>query len=443
MAGEVIPPPYVITADDKRGLIVVTGAAVLAFVWSCFLIRVWLRLQSREWRSDDWWLAAATLLDTVQSGIVFHLVNLGLGASQAGIPLSQLQQLGNEGFASQIIYILMLLASKLSVLFLYLRLAPGGSYRTVSWSLVALSCAWALVSVILIATPCNPAQTYTNADNCTNRWPKWLSIGTFDIFTEIFIFLAAVHLIYSLQMRLRAKLLVIFAFSARLPVIAIAVVRLYYLDQRLREITFTFDYIVATQWQMGYAIMPSTITGMGPFLKPFDKEYVSSTHKHYGPGHSSSGGMSGVRMESGLSTTASSGLPPRRQGPGHHRRSVDNISESYLMDTLPSRRTSKQSMGNEDRPNSLEPIQSGSPSSRGSPPAPTNILMTADEHFRPTHMYRGHETEVWTGNGSMSISRDEMEKAAASRGCAPKPRTRLVIGKKEEFKIEVDRASRV
>lgn len=52
MAGEVIPPLYVITADDKRGLIVVTGAAVLAFVWSCFLIRVWLRWQSREWRSD-------------------------------------------------------------------------------------------------------------------------------------------------------------------------------------------------------------------------------------------------------------------------------------------------------------------------------------------------------------------------------------------------------
>jgi hypothetical protein len=113
MAGEVIPPPYVVTADDKRGLIVVSGAAVLAFVWSCFLIRVWLRVQSREWRSDgnysmcptvcktctesdhlDWWLAAATLLDTVQSGIMFHLVNLGLGASQDGIPLSQLERLG-------------------------------------------------------------------------------------------------------------------------------------------------------------------------------------------------------------------------------------------------------------------------------------------------------------------------------------------------------------
>ncbi|KAI4690978.1 uncharacterized protein J4E88_002452 [Alternaria novae-zelandiae] len=273
MAGEVIPPPYVISADDKRGLIVVTGAAVLAFVWSCFLIRVWLRLQSREWRSDDWWLAIATLLDTVQSGIIFHLVNLGLGASQVGVPLSQLQQLGNEGFASQIIYIFVILASKLSVLSLYLRLSPGGSHRIASWSLVALSCLWALVSVILIAIPCNPAQTYIDAGNCTNRWPKWLSIGTFDILTELLMFLAAVHLIYSLQMRLLAKLLVILAFSARLPVIAIAGIRLYYLDLRLRGSNFTFDYVIATQWQMGYAIMSSTITGMGPFLKPFDKEY--------------------------------------------------------------------------------------------------------------------------------------------------------------------------
>jgi hypothetical protein len=59
MAGEVIPPPYVITADDKRGLIVVTGAAVLAFVWCCFLIRLWLRFH--DWRFDDSLLAIATV----------------------------------------------------------------------------------------------------------------------------------------------------------------------------------------------------------------------------------------------------------------------------------------------------------------------------------------------------------------------------------------------
>ena len=33
-------------------------------------------------------------MHTVQSGILFHCVDLGLGASQKGIPLSQLEQLG-------------------------------------------------------------------------------------------------------------------------------------------------------------------------------------------------------------------------------------------------------------------------------------------------------------------------------------------------------------
>lgn len=47
-----IAPPYVITATDKRGLIVVTGVSVLAFVWSCSLIRLWLRWQLKQWRWD-------------------------------------------------------------------------------------------------------------------------------------------------------------------------------------------------------------------------------------------------------------------------------------------------------------------------------------------------------------------------------------------------------
>jgi hypothetical protein len=61
MAGDVTPAPFKITDDDKRGLIVVTAATTLAFVWVCFFVRIWLRLQVREWRSDDYFLAAATV----------------------------------------------------------------------------------------------------------------------------------------------------------------------------------------------------------------------------------------------------------------------------------------------------------------------------------------------------------------------------------------------
>lgn len=68
MANKVIPAPYAITADDKRGLIVVTVALVLAFVWVCFSIRIWLRIQTRDWKPDDWLLTIATVRTRLCAG---------------------------------------------------------------------------------------------------------------------------------------------------------------------------------------------------------------------------------------------------------------------------------------------------------------------------------------------------------------------------------------
>lgn len=61
MSIEAIPPPFVITADDKRGLIVVITVTTLSVIWTCLLIRIWLRSKSREWKLDDCFLAAATV----------------------------------------------------------------------------------------------------------------------------------------------------------------------------------------------------------------------------------------------------------------------------------------------------------------------------------------------------------------------------------------------
>jgi hypothetical protein len=96
------------------------------------------------------------------------------------------------------------------------------------------------------------------------------------------------------------------------------------------------------------------------------------------------------------------------------------------MDTLPSRQASKTR-------------RSSSGAGRGSPSSQDPIVLTADENFRPQHMYRGHEAEVWVGDRSLSIGRDDKIYQARDKdegGNGP----RLVIGKKKEFKVEVDRA---
>ncbi|KAL6702670.1 hypothetical protein ACN47E_001255 [Coniothyrium glycines] len=414
MAGAAIPAPYAITADDKRGLLVVTGAAVLAFVWCCFLIRLWLRFQTREWRADDWLLAIATALDTAQSGVIFHLVDLGLGASQASLTRAQLEQVGKAGFASQLLYILVLLASKLSVLFLYLRLSPGGAHRLATWSTTIVSLAWALLAIVLIAVPCNPIQALDHPDTCTNRWPKWQAIGALDIVTELAIVAIATQLVWTLQMRLKTKLLVILAFSARLPVIAIAGVRLYYLYQRLAGDSYTFEYVVATQWQMGYAIMSSTITGMGPFLRPFNQEYATS-YKY------------------GVSSQKSTPQDPSLTGASVLR---PTVSQSYLMEALPSRRASTKTGSDAEAPHRASATTSlTSDPAHGSPSSQAPIVLIADDHFRPVDSYTRHEAEVWVGDGAASMGQDQPRSALSRDG--------LVVNKRTEFKIQVDRASRV
>ncbi|KAH7076159.1 hypothetical protein FB567DRAFT_535587 [Paraphoma chrysanthemicola] len=433
MSNDPIPPPYFITADDKRGLIVVTVAIVLAFVWVCSLIRIWLRFQSRDWKADDWSLSAATVVHTVQSGILLYTVDLGLGASQDGLELSQLQRLGRRGIATQILYVCTLFLTKCSVLFLYLRLSPGGKHKYASYGLIAASSIWLIMAIVLIVVPCNPVQFYTNPAQCTNRWPKWQAIGALDIVTEALIFSIAIQLVWSLQMRIKAKLVVVFAFSARVPLIAIAAVRLYYLHQRFGGNNDSFAYLVATQWQMGYAIMSFTITGMGPFLRPFNKEYTTSYHK---------------RSAYGNSSQRSQGLDVSRDAP--QSRQLERTSwqsEGYLMQAIPTRRTSGTSLSDTNEPSvashpSATHVSTGSVSTipdpqRGSPSSQAPIMLTADANFRPVDYATRSDTEIWVGDRTASFGTEEgmPQRSRDERG--------LVINKRTQFKIEVDRASRV
>lgn len=66
-------------------------------------------------------------------------------------------------------------------------------------------------------------------------------------------------------------------------VIAVAAVRLYYLESTFSSPDRTLEaayYFVSTQCQIGYAIMSTTITGLGPFLRPFSKSYTTSSYRH-------------------------------------------------------------------------------------------------------------------------------------------------------------------
>jgi hypothetical protein len=90
-----------------------------------------------------------------------------------------------------------------------------------------------------------------------------------------------------LNMRTSSQILVVAAFSARLPVIAISTLRLVYLRDTFLSSDRTLAgsyYVVCTQSELGYAIMSSSLTGLGPFLRPFSRtsstSYRRSSYSH-------------------------------------------------------------------------------------------------------------------------------------------------------------------
>lgn len=83
-------------------------------------------------------------------------------------------------------------------------------------------------------------------------------------------------------MQLKYKLMVISAFITRLPVIIAAAFRLHYLQATFSSADRTLHgayYAIATQWHIGYVVMSTTITGLGPFLRPFSKSSPSSYYR--------------------------------------------------------------------------------------------------------------------------------------------------------------------
>jgi hypothetical protein len=217
-----------------------------------------------------------------------------------------------------------------------------------------------------------------------------------------------VQLVWTLHMRRQSKILVILAFSARLPVIGIIGIRLSYIRDAVFDINLTYAstfYIVATQWQMSYAIISSTLTGLGPFLRPFNEEYMTSYRRaHYA-------------QHEGFQDTS---------GTFHRSIPMSHMRRNSVPDLTGTKHSRTESA-----------ISSANPG-RHSPTSQTSIVRAADvPTFRPVTEGVRHDAEVWVGN-RRSASRDGDEGFAYMHD-----ETRLVITKKTEMRVESDRASHV
>ncbi|KAK4888424.1 hypothetical protein LTR28_002947, partial [Elasticomyces elasticus] len=196
-------------------------------------------------------------LAVVQAALVFAQVHAGLGKSMALIDAAQLVKIQKSEevargtrqltqatkqklvYAADIFYLIVVYLSKISVVFLFMRLSPNESHTRVAWAVLASCAALCTISVFLVALHCDLRFPWIQfAVKCTSLAAQWTAVAVFDVVTELALFGMAVQLVSGLLTKWSRKGRVVVAFGLRLPttrVAALAIIRLYYIHKQTRS----------------------------------------------------------------------------------------------------------------------------------------------------------------------------------------------------------------
>ncbi|KAK0715148.1 hypothetical protein B0H67DRAFT_553733 [Lasiosphaeris hirsuta] len=272
-------PLAVLTATDQSGVIIIGATLALIFAVISMLIRLYVRLEFRHsFARDDFASAGSLALFIIQSSLVFTQVSQGLGKTMKDVTPEGLIALQKDGFVADIIYLLALWLTKISIVYLFIRLSPDRNHIRAAYLCLAAATLFLVVTVFTTCLRCNLAAPWLFVgEQCPGLLARWQATAAFDITTEVGLFAVAVYMTQGLQLDRSKKSVVLFAFGLRLLVIIPTIIRLTYLSLAFSSSDPTLDSVLATictQTQLSYAIIATTT----PCLRPF----MSALNTHYG-----------------------------------------------------------------------------------------------------------------------------------------------------------------
>jgi hypothetical protein len=232
-----------------------------------------------------------------------------------------------------------------------MRLTSNKKHKLVGWVNIGAAIFWAFSSILLITIKCGPSAPFIDlSTQCSGLFGRWVYVCALDILTEASIFAMSIYLVANLQMSLRMKATVVFAFAIRLPVIAASATRLNYLHREVYSSNPTLEGYLAGVWtqvEVSYSLIATAAACLGPFIRPFGKPYMAETtadsrKRSYAPEYHLSK-MTGNKSNSSNSRTRSgnniypghTGQEPARYEPPM-RRTPEQLASGALHTGRPS-----------------------------------------------------------------------------------------------------------
>ncbi|GAB7345747.1 hypothetical protein MBLNU457_4018t1 [Dothideomycetes sp. NU457] len=158
------------TLDGKQNTIV---AVVSLFVVTSFFLvplRCYARLKVvRRLALEDWFMVLALVLFTIEAGVLYKLVALGLGRHQAGLPEADIEQAYLHWLIGESLYAATQLFAKVSICLLLLRFMVSLWQRVFLCLILFLMIGAGLLGLFWVIYQCNPVDAFwhlSERDQC-------------------------------------------------------------------------------------------------------------------------------------------------------------------------------------------------------------------------------------------------------------------------------------
>ncbi|KAE8154091.1 hypothetical protein BDV25DRAFT_167808 [Aspergillus avenaceus] len=309
--------PYSITPTDQSGAIVITATLFMSWMCMVSLFRLYMRLSMNGPLSlDD---LAAFIGGLCQAFGVGHVGAMMYSVSHGLGRLTE-QSYEEEQSAREALYAADLLffaghsAAKISVCLLLRRLGRAKRYLLMCNVTGLATCVWALASILGIAI-----SVVDRVGSPIFANIGWKVLTAFDVVIEATLLGLSIFLVWGIHMPIKRKAAVIFAFSTRISIIVLAIIRQLYINQAFAAYNnpvYVADAVIMTEVLLHCSLIAATI----PCLKPF----VASFDTGWGQGTARKGQSSYVNSGSDSHSTA---LAPRCIG--ESQMAVPGSAQSY------------------------------------------------------------------------------------------------------------------
>jgi hypothetical protein len=242
--------------DDSLGLKVITPLfGVLAVVVFC--LRVWARGLTgmmTAWGADDWVMLAAVVASIPLTVVSYLFAARGLGQDLWMVPFDNITFVLKMYYYSEILYLVVVFLTKISICCFYLRVFPKHALRVRVYTVIGLTVASACAFIPVTIFQCTPIPGAwlrwdgTYKAECRDVMVQALWGAIVSIALDIAIIILPMPELWGLNLSLRRKVGVMLMFAVGLFVVVVQVLRIVFLLKFSSTSNFTRDYTSTSVW---------------------------------------------------------------------------------------------------------------------------------------------------------------------------------------------------